>query len=313
MTKKRPNTSSGESEPVQRGSRTADAGTSAPTPAKNKKTRTAARSKAQPTDQTPVAETEIVTPPAEQTMEVHHHPDIEHKPKHFKEYLLEGFMIFIAVMMGFIAENIREAISNHEHVQQLTSQLVADLKSDITQLNDDAEGETQMVKANDSLYNILNQPLKTIDMKKVQVLAARSHSLWLFHESGGAMNAIKNELHLEQFSNSKIIGYISAYEGHVALLHVTQDIALQYQRNMLEPFLLAHFTAENLNAAFSKTKGLTAATRNITDNDLAQLRADLVLIRINRNELVTKNRVAKADAEKMINYVTSQFHPDIAE
>jgi hypothetical protein len=37
-------------------------------------------------------------------MDVAHHPQLEHKPKPFKEYLLEGFMIFIAVMMGFIAE-----------------------------------------------------------------------------------------------------------------------------------------------------------------------------------------------------------------
>ncbi|HEY8783428.1 MAG TPA: hypothetical protein VIM16_17510 [Mucilaginibacter sp.] len=35
----------------------------------------------------------------ETKMEVHHHPQLEHNPKPFKEYLLEGFMIFIAVMM----------------------------------------------------------------------------------------------------------------------------------------------------------------------------------------------------------------------
>src|ERR1700753_1563901 len=44
-------------------------------------------------------------------MEVHHHPDVEKKG--FKEYLLEGLMIFIAVMMGFFAESIRENLSDH--------------------------------------------------------------------------------------------------------------------------------------------------------------------------------------------------------
>ena len=39
-------------------------------------------------------------------MEVHHHPTIE--KKNFKEYLLEFIMIFLAVTMGFIAENLRE-------------------------------------------------------------------------------------------------------------------------------------------------------------------------------------------------------------
>lgn len=41
-----------------------------------------------------------------ENMEVHHHPHLE--KKNFKEYLLEGLMIFLAVTMGFIAENIRE-------------------------------------------------------------------------------------------------------------------------------------------------------------------------------------------------------------
>src|SRR5450432_4636250 len=41
-------------------------------------------------------------------MEVHHHPDLHHKRKKFGEYILEFFMIFLAVTMGFFAESIRE-------------------------------------------------------------------------------------------------------------------------------------------------------------------------------------------------------------
>src|ERR1700709_1141220 len=48
-----------------------------------------------------------------ETMEVHHHPQVEHKSKPWKEYLLEGFMIFVAVTMGFFAESLREHINDH--------------------------------------------------------------------------------------------------------------------------------------------------------------------------------------------------------
>ena len=41
-------------------------------------------------------------------MEVHHHPDLHHKKKKIKEYFLEFLMIFLAVTLGFIAENVRE-------------------------------------------------------------------------------------------------------------------------------------------------------------------------------------------------------------
>src|SRR5437762_1603799 len=47
-----------------------------------------------------------------ENMEVHHHPHVE--KKNFKEYLLEGLMIFLAVTMGFFAESLRENVSNHE-------------------------------------------------------------------------------------------------------------------------------------------------------------------------------------------------------
>ena len=49
-------------------------------------------------------------------MEVHHHPDLHHKRKNFREYFLEFLMIFLAVTMGFIAENFRESMSAKSYI-----------------------------------------------------------------------------------------------------------------------------------------------------------------------------------------------------
>ncbi|MFI5162956.1 MAG: hypothetical protein ACHQHN_16865 [Sphingobacteriales bacterium] len=69
-------------------------------------------------------------------MDVHHHPQLEHKPKPWKEYLLEGLMIFLAVTMGFFAESLREHIANNEKENQVIASLVRDLKKDTAILND---------------------------------------------------------------------------------------------------------------------------------------------------------------------------------
>ena len=45
-------------------------------------------------------------------MEVHHHPHVE--KKNFKQYFLEFLMIFLAVTLGFFAENVREQRNNRE-------------------------------------------------------------------------------------------------------------------------------------------------------------------------------------------------------
>jgi hypothetical protein len=243
-----------------------------------------------------------------ENMEVHHHPDLHHEKKPWKEYLLEGLMIFIAVMMGFIAENIRESIDNNEHARQLTSQLARDLKADIIQLDQLDSAEMVIVKANDSLFYLLQQPLAKADTKRIQKLIIDSHNMWPFHPSLGAIGAIKNELHLKQFSNSEIIGYIATYEGHIDLLRTAQDVNLQYQRIYLDPFLRLHFTPANLHVAFNQHPIPNSQMRNLTQEDLTQLSADMVLIRVVSNELIIDNRKLKNDAVELLKYVTKQYH-----
>jgi hypothetical protein len=65
-------------------------------------------------------------------MEVHHHPKVEKKK--FKEYLLEFFMIFLAVTMGFFAETIREVITEHSRAKAFAASMLKDLEGDTTQL-----------------------------------------------------------------------------------------------------------------------------------------------------------------------------------
>jgi hypothetical protein len=67
-------------------------------------------------------------------MEVHHHPDLHHEKKKWKEYFLEFLMIFLAVTLGFFAENIREYISEHERAKLYAASMIKDLREDTTQL-----------------------------------------------------------------------------------------------------------------------------------------------------------------------------------
>jgi len=240
-------------------------------------------------------------------MEVHHHPQLEHKPKPWKEYLLEGLMIFIAVMMGFIAENIREGISNREHVRELLSQLVQDLKNDTNQLNVIYQAETEIFNSNGELMDLLQQPLKEVKIGRLQELIVKSHNLWPFHPSTGAIAAIKREIHLRQFSSSKMIGLIAGYEGRIDLLHTVQDITLQYQRMYIDPFLVRHFTASSLHSAFNEKHSANAEVRNLSQEDLIQLGSDMALISINTKELLDKNRGIYTDASNLLYYVKEHF------
>jgi hypothetical protein len=88
-------------------------------------------------------------------MEVHHHPKVE--KKNFKEYFLEFLMIFLAVTMGFIAENIREHFSDEEKAKQYVQTLYYDLKDDTLNLNFDIPYFERQIKRIDTLRSELKK------------------------------------------------------------------------------------------------------------------------------------------------------------
>ena len=66
-------------------------------------------------------------------MEVHHHPQLKHEPKPWKEYLLEYLMIFLAVVTGFFAESLREHNSERSKEKEYLTSMFAELKVDTAQ------------------------------------------------------------------------------------------------------------------------------------------------------------------------------------
>src|SRR5215813_12676514 len=70
-----------------------------------------------------------------ENMEVHKHPHhITHKKK-WPEYLLEFIMLFLAVFLGFVAENYREHIVEQEREKQYMATLVEDLNIDTADMS----------------------------------------------------------------------------------------------------------------------------------------------------------------------------------
>jgi hypothetical protein len=68
--------------------------------------------------------------PETASMEVQKHPHhVMHKKK-WPEYLLEFFMLFLAVFLGFVAENIREHSVNKEIEKRNIESFVSNLKED---------------------------------------------------------------------------------------------------------------------------------------------------------------------------------------
>ena len=243
-------------------------------------------------------------------MEVHHHPDLQHKKKNFKEYFLEFLMIFLAVTLGFFAENIRENISDEEHVQLLCEQLVNDLKKDTAALNKNISLETFFTRKEDSLFYLLQQPKGKADLKKMQELILDCYNVTIFRASTGAITEIKNELQLKQLSNSKIMSYITDYESDLSRLQYMENYQQQNERQYTQAFIIAHFTPGNLRSA--PTSGFNnhitdARIRNLTQNDMTQLSVSLEEIETYDKIFITIYSRTKETAERLMSYATDEF------
>jgi hypothetical protein len=91
-------------------------------------------------------------------MEVHHHPKVE--KKNFKEYFLEFLMIFLAVTLGFFAENIRESFTEHHQEKEYILSFYEDLKTDTARIaaiinKDEVKltGLSNLADCYDTVYN----------------------------------------------------------------------------------------------------------------------------------------------------------------
>jgi hypothetical protein len=92
-------------------------------------------------------------------MEVHHHPSRKAgENKGFKEYFLEFVMIFLAVTLGFFAENIREHITEKNRENEYIESLTTDLNDDINNLDSIIVFEKAGMQQLDTLIHLLDHP-----------------------------------------------------------------------------------------------------------------------------------------------------------
>lgn len=141
----------------------------------------------------------------QKNMEVHHHPDLHHEKKKWKEYLLEFLMIFLAVSLGFIAENIRESISENERAKVYAVSMLKDLEEDTAQLRSYRSYFDFASRNVDTLMHLLNLN----NAKDVPSGKLYWYGLW-----GGAHRYfIPNDATFQQMKNS---GSLRFFEKAVA-------------------------------------------------------------------------------------------------
>jgi hypothetical protein len=92
-------------------------------------------------------------------METHAH-DLHKVPGHgWKHYFFEFFMLFLAVSLGFYAENLREGIKHKEEIDIDVHSILSDLKADVALFDSVLERNQYGYMMADSLIKLLHSDL----------------------------------------------------------------------------------------------------------------------------------------------------------
>jgi hypothetical protein len=180
-------------------------------------------------------------------MEVHHHSGL-HK-KSWKGYFLEFLMIFLAVTMGFFAEQIRESYVERHREKEFMVSMLADIKSDTANLNQMIRGFTQLNIHIDSLTPLLLEFNKYDDnATKIYLHQVHLNDYFKWTYTDRTIEQLKNSGNFRLIRNKiisdNIIDYDSWVRNYVGYL---QDV---YVLNLNEKI---HDASENI-FKFSVTK-----------------------------------------------------------
>src|SRR5690348_18213755 len=123
-------------------------------------------------------------------MEVHHHPDLQHKKKNFKEYFLEFLMIFLAVTLGFFAESLREHVNDNSKEREYINALKKDLATDTVNLSTRMQAFNSRIGEYDSLISMLRDPRNITDGAKLYYLSRITTRGTVFEDNNNTMTQL---------------------------------------------------------------------------------------------------------------------------
>lgn len=138
-------------------------------------------------------------------MEVHHHPDLHHKEKPWREYLLEYLMIFLAVMTGFFAESYREHLGERSKEHEYALNIKKDLRRDTANLNIWIPALRTRVAKFDTLISYLETNGPITDGANMYYLARQSTRNAIFEPSNNTVTEMKSSGNLRLVRNHDIV------------------------------------------------------------------------------------------------------------
>ncbi|HWD89877.1 MAG TPA: hypothetical protein VG367_17215 [Mucilaginibacter sp.] len=200
-------------------------------------------------------------------MEVHHHPQLHHDKKPWKEYLLEGLMIFLAVTMGFFAETTRESISENSQGKELARSLYQEVYADSVNM----QYRLSLRQEKDESINYFRRYVKDSSLVNLSPRFYPSYfwtfavtSIIQFTPNDGILNQLRNSGSLRYFKSIGLQNSISKLNVVVLNLRNRNSQEDAFVEGFTRPFMQKYydFDWEDELTQYGKISGIDAIEKS---------------------------------------------------
>lgn len=257
-------------------------------------------------------------------MEVHKHPHLVTQKKKWGEYLLEFLMIFLAVTLGFFAEQTREYFANKAKEKEFMQEIVENLKYDTIRCSLNSQKNLQTMAGLDSFRTELKNAVGgTINANRLYYFDRYTSEInhAVFNKS--AITELKNSGSLRLLEDKKIVFELSDYyERKVSATEAY--LPSQAQVNIYET---EFFSLLNLNDIVHAYDSIQTSSYRITynyqnmlyhqpvlhllDNNITQLERFYTAVANLEIQIKQYNfwlLYCKTAAEKLITDIEKEYH-----
>jgi hypothetical protein len=254
-------------------------------------------------------------------MEVHAHTHTARKK--WTHYFWEFLMLFLAVSLGFYAENTRETILHKKEVKTQLNSMLSDLQSDITLFDSVTTRNSYSAQMADSLVEMLQSDItNTTEI----YFAARTvtANLGYYYSNSKSFDQLKSAGLLRYIKNKKLLDSIGAYyvsfqwlANQIDLLRLKMDEIHKGNTRLFDSYVFHHMMMNikiiangvalggqrtNINKPLVKPSLLSADARDINTVSLNYHYYSTTMKFYIRNSIALQNR-----AKELIEMIKKEY------
>lgn len=226
-------------------------------------------------------------------------------------YLLEFLLLFLAVFLGFVAENIRENKIDKETERVYMQNMLYDLQADTTIYSDYFSRTAVIYDLVDTIVVEIKKPALERNISRLvysaRILTAKWKQITLVTRTYEEM---KSSGHLRLIQNKEISGKVSSYYNSLAELDTYNNVGIIWSNNYAQA-MAKLFDGAALLEIIKKKKKIDLTAEAVISEDKIAINELLTSAGYFYGAISLSNNVAtnrRKDAQNLIELIKTEYH-----